>query len=80
MLLRSDIILERLRGEKPITHGQCPSRDHWQNRIGLKHEADQAIWNRGGEQLLDGFPERTDVHGRVQAEQSLFQCRIDHRL
>ena len=71
--LRADMTLERLHGEKPIRHGQCPSRNHWQNWIGLKHEAYQAIWDRGREQLLDGFPKRTDVHGCVQAEQRLFQ-------
>src|SRR6476660_10267317 len=78
--MRGDITLERLRSEKPMRHVQCPSRNHWQTWIGLKHEADQAIWNRGGEQLLDGFPERIHVHRCVQAEQSLFQRRIDHRL
>jgi hypothetical protein len=70
---RGDITLERLRGEKTIRHGSCPSHNHGQDWIGLKHQAYQAIWDRGGEQLLDGFPERTNVHGGVQAEQSLFE-------
>jgi hypothetical protein len=31
------------------------------------------IWDRSGEQMLDGFPERTEIHGCVQPEQRLFQ-------
>src|SRR5207247_8922286 len=50
------------------------------NWIGLKHETDQAIRHCGGEQLLNGFPERIHVHRCVEAEQSFFQRRIDHRL
>ena len=68
-----DITFERISGEEAISHGQGPSRDQRQNWIGLKHEAYQAMWDRGGEQLLDGFPEGTKIHGGVQTEQSLFQ-------
>jgi len=42
------------------------------NRIGLKHEGLSSDVNRGGEQLLDGFPKRTDSCC-VQAEQTSFQ-------
>jgi hypothetical protein len=37
----------------------------------LKGEAHQAIWDRGGEQPLGGFPKRIDVHRPVQAKQGL---------
>jgi len=75
-----NIILERLRGEKTVRHGSCPSHDYGQNWILLKRDPDQAVWYRGGEQLVDGSPERTDVHRSVQAEQRLFDYWIDHRL
>ena len=74
-----NIILERLRGEKTVRHGSCPSHDHGQNWILLKRDPDQAVWYRGGEQLVGGSPERTDVHRFVQPEQRLFDYWIDHR-
>jgi hypothetical protein len=75
-----DVTLESFRSEKALGHRLCPSRYQRQDWIVLQSEADHAIWHCGGEQLLNGFPERTDVHGTVQTEQRSFQCRIDHRL
>jgi len=45
----------------------------------LKGKANHAIWYRGTEQTLRGFPERIDIHRGVQAKQRLFECRLDHR-
>ena len=45
----------------------------------LQHESDQPIRDRGGEQLLGGFPERIDVHRALQIEQIFLDCRIGHR-
>src|SRR5258708_6733880 len=75
-----DVILERFRSEKALRHRLCPSRDQRQNRIVLQAEADHPIGHRRGDQLLNGFPERTNVHGTVQTEQRLLQRRVDHRL
>ena len=75
-----DITLDRRGVEKTVRHGQCPPRDHWQNWIVLKRHPHQAIWDRGGEQPLDGFPKRIDVHCSMQAKQRPFEYRIDHRL
>ena len=82
LLARSsdDVTLERFRSEKALGHRLCPSRDQRQDWIVLQSEADHAIWHRGGKQLLDGFPERTNVHGPVQTEQRLLKRRVDHRL
>ena len=72
--------LQRFRRKKIVRHGPGPSCDHRRERVVLKREADHAIEYRGGEQLLNGSPERTDVHGAVQTEQRLFQFRIDYRV
>jgi hypothetical protein len=71
--------LERLRSEKTIGHGRCPSRERRQNWIVLQHESDQTIGDRGSEQLLGGFPERIDVHRSLKTEQVFLDCRIDNR-
>src|SRR6266542_2187400 len=65
--------------QKTIRDGQCPSYDHVQNWLVLKGKANHAIWYRGTEQTLRGFPERIDIHRGVQAKQRLFECRLDHR-
>ena len=82
LLARSsdDVTLERFRSEKALGHRLCPSRDQRQDWIVLQSEADHAIWDHGGEQLFNGSPKRTDVHGAVQVEQRFSQRRIDHRL
>jgi hypothetical protein len=46
----------------------------------LKRHPHQAIWDRGGEQPLDGFPKRIDVHCSVEGKQRPFEYRVDHRL
>jgi hypothetical protein len=46
----------------------------------LKRQADHAIRYRRGQQLLSGSPKRVNIHGAMQLEQRLFQCRIDYRL
>jgi hypothetical protein len=46
----------------------------------LKRQADHAIRYRRGQQLLSGSPKRVNIHGAMQLEQRLFQCRVDYRL
>src|SRR5438132_8254834 len=75
----ADITSERLRGEKAVRHGQRTSHNHGQNWIVLKGHPCQAVRYRGREQLLNGSPERADVHRSVQPEQRLFEYWIDHR-
>jgi hypothetical protein len=74
------VTLERFHREELARHGSRPSCDSGQNRTWLKHQADHAIRYCRGKQLLSGSPKRVNIHGAVQPEQRLFQCRIDYRL
>ena len=74
------VTLERFYREEIARHGSRPSCDSGQNRTWLKRQTDHAIRYCRGKQLLSGSPKRVNVHGAVQLEQRLFQCRIDYRL
>src|SRR5205823_12301551 len=56
-----------------------PCHERRQKWIVLQRESDRTVWDRGGEQLLGGFPERVDVHRSLKSEQIFLDCRIGHR-
>jgi hypothetical protein len=74
------VTLERLYREEFARHWSRPPCDNGQSWTRLKRQPDHAIRYCRGKQLLSGPPKRVKVHGAVQFEQRLFQCRIDYRL